>query len=386
MLFDLLIIGGGLVGSSLASALNGSALRLGLIDQQAPQMYASSDHSSRALVLSAPSIDYLKQLMIWRDVASEATPITVVEVSKQGVIAKTRFRARDEGLKYLAQVIEADRLMIALNQKLSSVPKVELFYEKTIISLQRIEQGWKVVFSDGQSLTAKLLVAADGSESWIRKTLGIATERFDLQKSEDQHSALMLNIALAQSHQNVAYERFLNKGSIAMIPFGSHQVKCIWISNSDEILKLQALAEPLLLERIQHDFGYRLGLLERIVGRVHLIPLQRVFATSIYDQGLVLIGNAANTLYPIAAQGFNLGLRDAITLAKILKKAPKDSIGSIEVLRPYALTREKDQARTRQWTDCLANHSALQEMGLWGSNVFPPLKHWMTRQGLGIGL
>jgi 2-octaprenyl-6-methoxyphenol hydroxylase len=378
---DILIVGGGLVGASLAAALRTQPLRVGLLDQQPKVLQANPNQGARALVLTAGSVDYLKQLMIWPLIAQDATPIAGVEVSKQGVMAKGYFSAEDEGLDYLAQVIAADRLMAALNNSLQNNSNLEFFYEKTILDLKRIESGWQLQLNDGQSLRARLLIGADGTESTIRTMQGIAVERLD-----DQQCALMFNLGLQQSHQNIAYERFLKTGSIAMIPFGIDQVKCIWITTVEEARVLSALSEAALLQALQQNFGYGLGLFDDLLTAVQMIPLRSVTATTIYDQGLVLIGNAAHTLHPIAAQGFNLGLRDAMILANTLGAAHKESsaIESIAVLQDYARLRAADQHRTRAWTEALANASILHDMGLWAVVLLPPLKRWMSRQGLGV--
>ncbi len=382
---DILIVGGGLVGLGLAAALRGSALRIGLVDAQGPPAAPDKTLQARALVLTRGSVHYLKKLELWSDLSEATTPLHAVHLSKEGCLMRTRFRCADYDLDYFGQVIAADHLLHGIYQTLHENTDLSIHHHKKIKSLKRLAKGWSVLFEDESHIEAKLLVGADGTHSFVRESQGIAVEVI-----EDNQQALMFNILLVQDHQGVAYERWTEEGSIALLPFGDKCMKVVWMMPSGQARFLLSLESSLFLEKMQSCFGYSLGLFEAM-GPVHTTPLRRLYASTVYDHHLVLIGNAANTLHPIAAQGFNMGLRDVQALAKCLAKTdrsdrtiPSDGDdGSITLLRSYAQGRSKDHLHTRQWTECLAKTAGYQGLGLWLAECVEPFKQWIVEKNAG---
>ncbi|HXH54868.1 MAG TPA: FAD-dependent monooxygenase, partial [Gammaproteobacteria bacterium] len=267
----------------------------------------------------------------------------------------------------------------ALNQVVETLPHVTLFRPEEIVKAEKIDQGWTIQLSNQKKLQTKLLVAAEGSESPLRKQQGI-----EVKVQDYQQTAIVANIALNQANQAVAYERFLENGSIAMLPFGQNCVKCVWVIPSKQLKTLEIQSDKALLENIQREFGYRLGFFTQVGKRV-FYPLKNICAETLYSDRFVLIGNAANTLHPIAAQGFNLGLRDAATLAEILVQAQNanQDIGSVEVLKNYADRRIDDHQATRYFTDSLAEPHVFQWLGILASEWVTPFKRRIAERGLG---
>ncbi|MBP6104608.1 MAG: FAD-dependent monooxygenase [Gammaproteobacteria bacterium] len=373
---DILIVGGGLVGLSLAAALRGSPLSVALVDAQAPPPKPDKSLKARALVLNAGSVNYLKKLGVWSALAADATPLCAVHLSKQGCLARTRFRASDYDLDHFGHVIAADHLLYGMHHAVQDTLKI--YHERKITSLQRSTEGWDLVFEDASTLQAKLIVAADGVDSFVRASQGIAVEVIT-----DDNQALMFNMLLAQDHQGIAYERWTSDGSIALLPFGGKRVKGVWMVPKAQAQALLSLSDTAFLAAVQDCFGYSLGLFQAL-SVVQAMPLRRLQSTTLYDHHLVLIGNAANTLHPIAAQGFNLGLRDVAALAKILNTvSQKDLLSTIALLKAYALSRAADHRHTREWTECLAKTPGYQALGLWLAECLEPFKQWIVEKNAG---
>jgi 2-octaprenyl-6-methoxyphenol hydroxylase len=377
--FDIIIVGGGLVGASLACALNHQRLKIALIDKSTLNLNYAENFDARALALSVPSIACLKMLGVWSKICDTASVIKTVHVSKQGHFGVTKIRASEHQLPALGYVVNADNLNSALNQMVETLPHVTLFRPEEIIKLEKIDQGLAIQLSNQKKLNTKLLVAADGAESSLRKYHGIEAKTHDYQQT-----AIVANIALNQAHQAVAYERFLEDGSIAMLPFSENKVKCVYIVPSEQVELLKAQSDKEFLENIQHQFGHRLGFFTQLGKRV-FYPLKNIIAESLYSDRFVLIGNAANTVHPIAAQGFNLGLRDVATLAEILVQAhnTNQDIGSVEVLRTYVNRRIDDHLVIRHFTDSLAEPHVFQWLGILAGEWVIPFKRYIAERGLG---
>ncbi len=373
--FDIVIVGGGLVGASLACALKNQALKIALIDKSPLNSEPLHNFNSRALALSLPSIECLKMLDVWPKVCENASVIKAIHVSKQGHFGVTKIGALEYRLPALGYVVKADDL----NQVVETLPDVRLFRPAEILKVEKIDQGWAIQLSNQKKLNTQLLVAADGAESILREQQGI-----EIKTKDYEQTAIVVNIALNQSHQGIAYERFLEKGSIAMLPFGENFVKCVYIVPNNQVETLKTQSDDLFFENIQYQFGHRLGFFKELGSRI-FYPLKKVYAEALYAEQFVLIGNAANTVHPIAAQGFNLGLRDAATLAEMLVQAKNTQqyIGSVEVLRNYATCRRDDHQVIRYFTDSLAEPHVFQWLGILASEWVSPFKRRIAERGLG---
>ncbi len=377
MNFDIIISGRGLVGASLACCLKNQNLKIAIIDKFLPALLGKKN--ARALALSPPSIKCLEMIDVWPKIAQEASAIVKVHVSKQKHFGVTEISAAQFKLPALGAVIDADILNHALLETLSSLPNVTSFCPDEIIGLSQSKDECSMQLSSGQHLTAKLLVAAEGAVSSLRKKAGIGVK-----VSEHEQSAIVANVQFEQPHQGVAFERFTENGSLALLPLQMGGMKCVWIVANPQLHHSLSLEKESFLKKIQEIFGFRLGTLLSVGERV-CYPLRTVVADALYSDRLVLIGNSANNLHPIAAQGFNLGLRDAAILAeKIVDILAKDEeIGTIQFLQGYAKARENDHHQVRQGTQRLLEPSALQSLGILASEYFPALKHKIGGWGLG---
>jgi len=378
MNFDLVINGGGLVGATLACTLGHHKLKVALLDKT-PLPSNRENAKARALALSETSVRCLTSLEIWPLIQEQACPILEVHVSKQGAFGVSKINAQDLQLAALGYVVDADFLNTVLNTHLKNFPNITVFRPDQIEALECLESGWSITLHSKKTLKAKLMVAADGADSELRTQQGIGVQVVD-----HNQTALVVNCELAHSHYNIAYERFTSNGSIAMLPFGENRVKCVWALPSQEAKSQESLSDEALLDNIQKVFGYRLGHLQALKDRSNY-PLRSICANTLYGDRLVLIGNAANTLHPVAAQGFNLGLRDAATLAEkiLLAKEANQDIGSIDILRDYANARRTDHENVRRMTQCLADPKPLQCLGIYAAEWLPPFKRLVAERGLG---
>lgn len=380
MNFDITIVGSGLVGASLGCALQNQNLKVALLDHSPLPKHSSSDPlEARALALSDTSVQCLETLKIWPKISAHASAIQSIQISKQKHFGVSTLCAKDAQISALGYVISAALLEQALIQTLETLANISVFRPDEILDLERKENIWLIRLKSQKILRTKLLVAADGAESYLRKHQGIG-----IKIQDHQETAMVFNVVLTQAHQNIAYKRFTRDGSIALLPFGKNQMKCVWIVPSAKIHGFENLSETEFLEKWQATFGYRLGRLTQW-GKRFSYPLKSMYAENIYGDRLVLIGNAANTVHPTAAQGFNLGLRDAAMLAEIIMEAQKahQDIGSIDVLRRYANARSRDHQNIRQLTDRLRESSLLQHLGILASEWVLPFKHLILEQGLG---
>ncbi len=246
--------------------------------------------------------------------------------------------------------------------------------------------NWHMQLED-RVINTKLIVAADGSDSCVRKwqNIPITTKDYD-------QSAIVTNIQIQAKQISVAYERFTMYGVLAILPFSANLAKCVWTIDNQHLAKFKQMSDNEFLQNLQAAFGFRLGKFVAVHPR-KIFPIRQMYAENIARQNLFLIGNAANTLHPVAAQGFNLGLRDAVVLANILRAAKQDGkdITSNEIMQNYSVARKDDHANTRQFTNRLVNIFASlnptvkfsRRAGLVLANFIPQINKKIITQGLG---
>lgn len=340
MHFDIIIVGGGMVGAGLALALQDTSLSIALIDARLPQQ-----NDPRLFALSASSCQFLQNVDIWSSCAKHAQAIKQVHVSKQGQFGLIQLKAEDIEATALGNVVPAKYIEQALNEKLVQLDHVTVLRPARLKKIMQTEAlATLVVDMEGteKHLTTPLVIGADGTESTVRSQLGIATEVID-----HQQSAIVLRTMLQRPHQHIAYERFVSEGAIAMLPLEDHddafQCATIWSADNKTVQSLMALTDDAFLTRLQKTFGYRLGRLKAISTR-YCYPLRTVKAKQLIEGCVLLLGNAAHTLHPIAAQGFNLALYEvALVAEKIKEELLAQRKPSIKALEKIIAPMEKQQ-------------------------------------------
>ena len=351
---DVIIVGAGLVGASLACALDALGLRSVLVEASAGGAQPAPSFDERNLALGRASMNALASLGVWRHINTPPESIRRVHVSSRGDFGSVVLEAEDYRLDAFGAVVIARELGAALEARLDELQHLQRLRPARVVDVQTGADRARVRVEtpDGASrdIEARLLVAADGSHSAIRASLGISAEQHDYQ----QH--LFVATATAeQDHDGCAWERFTPEGPVAVLPLAGGRLGTICTVRANAADAVAALDDEGYRELLQSRFGYRLGRIGRIGTRSHY-PLTLIKAEHLVAERTVLVGNAAQTLHPIGAQGFNLGLRDALTLAEVLEAGLREGHepGNADDLRDYARRREADREETLSFSDGLA--------------------------------
>ncbi|MGC1329906.1 2-octaprenyl-6-methoxyphenyl hydroxylase [Pseudomonas sp.] len=386
---NLAIIGGGLVGASLALALQAGAKARGwkimLIEPFAPGDTYQPSYDARSSALSFGTRQIYERLGLWQAIHRRAEPIRQIHVSDRGRFGVTRLTALEEGVPALGYVVENAWLGQCLWQALD--PEVVSWrVPAEVTRLQVLEGGYRLTLNDDTSLDCDLAVLADGGRSGLREQVGIGVR----QRPYDQ-SALIANITPSQPHEGLAFERFTDDGPMALLPLPDNRCALVWTRQGMDARRLVELDERSFLRELQGVFGYRLGTLQQ-VGARHLYPLTLIEAEEQVRSNLVVLGNAAHALHPIAGQGFNLSLRDVQSLADALL-ASQAPLGDFTTLQRYRERQRQDQDLTVGFSDKVTRLfgssqplvAAGRNLGLLGLDLLPPAKRWFARQAMGLG-
>ncbi len=388
---DVVIIGGGLVGSSLAIALDGIGLKVALVESAAPRVDAQPSYDERNLVLARASLNALQALGVADLYAGLTTPIQRVHISRRGDFGAVRIAADELDLPELGAVIPARELGNALLQRLDRCADLERHAPAELAAIESKDDH--VVLSlrktDGEvELQTRLLVGADGTRSMVREHFGIGTSDTDYQQS-----ALVTTLMPSRPLDGTAYERFTDSGPVALLPLTAGRAGLVLTVPSDDAERIAALDDDAFIAFVHERFGYRAGRLTR-PGKRKPYPLMRSLANTLTASRMVLVGNAAQTLHPLGAQGFNLGLRDALTLAESLANvaATSGDAGADKMLVDYAEARNDDRLATTSFSDDLVHLMAsdtlplrgLRSLGFLMLDRVPALKRRVALRGLGF--
>ena len=386
---SLAIIGGGLVGASLALALQSGAKARGwkivLIEPFAPGNTYQPSYDARSSALSYGARLIYERMGVWSAIAERAEPIKDIHVSDRGRFSTARLSAREEGVPALGYVVENAWLGQCLWKSLD--PEVISWRcPAEVIHMQPMDTGYRLTLNDETSLDCDLAVLADGGRSGLREQLGI-----HVRKRPYDQSALIANITPSQPHEGMAFERFTDEGPMALLPLPDNRCALVWTRLGMDAKRLADVDERSFLRELQGVFGYRLGTLKQ-VGARHLYPLTLVESEEQVRPHLAVLGNAAHSLHPIAGQGFNLSLRDAQALADVLLASDKKP-GDLATLLSYQQHQTPDQQLTIGFSDQVTRLfgsdqtliSLGRNLGLLGLDLMPPAKRWFARQAMGLG-
>ena len=391
---DVLIVGGGLAGSTLAHALALTPLTTVLVEARDPSQLEQPSFDGRATALASGSQRILASLGLWEEVAADAEPIRAIHISECGRFGAARIHAQDEGVAALGYTLENRILGGALWRALDTADGFTCLAPAKLSSLtvgdDRVEADVTTA-QERLSIVAKVVVAADGANSQVRRELAIATHE-DLYEQQ----ALILNCATEIPHAGRAFERFTQDGALAFLPLSADRVAVVWTLSHQEAGRVAALEDTAFRRELQAAFGYRLGRITRTGSRA-AYPLARLRSAAVIGSRAVLIGSAAVNLHPVAGQGFNLALRDVASLAEIFTErlagqTVADDPGSADVLDRYRRWREQDQNRVAALTHGLIRLfgygalplAASRGLGLMAFDLFPGAKAALARQTMGL--
>ncbi|MBS0365100.1 MAG: 2-octaprenyl-6-methoxyphenyl hydroxylase [Proteobacteria bacterium] len=387
---DVAIIGGGMVGASLAVALGATPLRVLLAESVPLSSQAQPSFDERTTALGNASRRIFGGLGVWDALRPDAAAIRTIHVSEAGRFGFARLVAAEQGIDAFGYVVANRRVGAALWQQLTAAARVQVHApaDASGFELAASAVGFTLRDPHGgeRQVRARLAVAADGAHSQLRAAAGIAAEVEDYQQV-----ALVANVATEPRQRDVAYERFTDAGPLAVLPLQDGSCAVIWACSPERAQRLLALPDAQWLAQLQQQFGWRAGRFTR-AGRRASYPLKLTRAATTAAQRTVLIGNAAQALHPVAGQGFNLGLRDAAMLAEVIADHPQDP-GAPQVLQQFADWRARDRRGVVGFTDSLVKLFSstrpgvglLRNMGLLLFDLTPPAKSALARVSAGFG-
>jgi 2-octaprenyl-6-methoxyphenol hydroxylase len=418
--FDIVIAGGGMVGASLAIALARAlpALKIAIVDRfpsrvdQATQTHtirqASTSFDGRSTVLSEGSRRIFAELNLWSALESHSTAITNIHVSERGSFGTAHLSAQEHGWSAMGFVVDNAQLGKILLNALHDYKNIQLINPATVTQLRLLATGCELTLEmqasaepqltqeQQKKIHTALAIVADGADSQLRQSLGIGATQYDYQQY-----GLIANVSFSKAHNGCAYERFTDWGPMALLPLAAsstadqqqlHRAALIWTMDANRIEQLKNCSEQEFLSVLQQRFGYRQGRFLK-VGQRHTYPLVLNSAAEQVRQHIVILGNAAHTLHPVAGQGFNLSLRDVASLARVLLEANNnnEALGDIAVLQRYMQRRQTDQNNTIEFSHRLnqlfSNQYSIvkhgRSLGLLALDGLPILKSVFTDYSAG---
>lgn len=386
----MIIVGGGMAGATLAlavSALNAGRVQVEVVEAVSPDSRKHPGFDARAIALAYGTCQQLARIGVWSALKACGTPIERVHVSDQGHAGFVGLEASDYQIPYLGQVIELHQAGSRLFTLLEKASGVTVHCPAKVVEVERQQHSATITLDNGTRLSGELLVAADGSSSALAQHCNV-----DWRSEDYGQIAVIANVTTSLPHQGKAFERFTRNGPLAMLPMSEDRCSLVWCHAAEDQAKVDSWSDAEFLHQLQQAFGWRLGAMVK-AGKRHSYPLRLTSAQQHISHRLALVGNAAQTLHPIAGQGFNLGLRDVMSLAETIAQAEQqgNDIGSYQILSQYQQRREPDQQATIGVTDGLihlfANRLAPlvvgRNLGLMAMELVPPLRETLARRTLG---
>jgi 2-octaprenyl-6-methoxyphenol hydroxylase len=412
--FDIAIVGGGMVGASLAVSLQGLGVRVALIEAVPHDSASQPSFDERTTALSNGSRRILETLGVWAAVSGAATPIRKIHVSDQGRFGFARLGAAEQGLAAMGYVVPNRSLGAALWARLSPSESLRVFCPAHVTRVHPTDRSVELVISverDASALgaessagtessagaeaapgtlviEARLVVAADGVQSAVRSAFGVAAEVRDYEQT-----AVITTVLPQRFHENVAYERFTATGPMALLPLADGRCTLVLTLKPDVAKAALAWSDQEFIAEVQRRFGFRLGRFLK-VGRRVPYPLSLTRSDRLSSGRCVIVGNAAQGLHPVAGMGFNLGLRDAASLAELIadsRRAQRPDLGDGTVQTDYDAWRAADRGGIIAFTDGLIRVFSnplgavqrLRNLGLLAFDVLPPAKSALSRLSTG---
>ncbi len=386
-MFDVIISGGAMAGATLALALDasfGGKLRIAVVESCDFSTQTHPGFDARSIALSDGTVQILQAYQLWDAIQPYATPISRIHISDRGHAGMTDFEASRLGMSALGYVVELADVGQVYHRLLQERAAISLFCPATIQSVERSTDEIQVQLADQSTLRGKLLIAADGNTSTCCHQLGITSEVRDFEQV-----AVIANVELSQPHQGQAFERFTTSGPLALLPMSRQRMAMAWCIRPDSLAEMLAQDDDTFLAKLQQTFGWRLGKMNR-VGTRAAYPLKLTYRTRAVSHRFAIIGNAAQTLHPIAGQGFNLGIRDIATLVEEVRRYPND-VGCYAALSAFQQRRTPDRQKTMIMTSTLVHIFSNawfptvvgRNLGLMAIDNLPVLKQPLLTRTLG---
>lgn len=375
--FDIIIVGGGLVGTTLALSLKSAGFNIALVEAFIPPQHQQAVSDMRSLALNFKSREIFKNLDIWPELEQYSTPIKKIHVSEKSRFGKTLLESPEESS--FGSVIPIPYLYNTLQKNLETLKNITVLRPAKLTGLISHENHWELEINQENYKTG-FLIACDGEKSFIRDYLKIPVTKTDLNQT-----ALVTTLFASESHKNTAYERFTDLGILALLPLQNNRMAAIWTVENSQADSIKNN----FLKITQESIGYRLGKLSDLA-TIQTYPIYELMAEKQVLNRFILLGNSAHVLHPVAAQGLNLSLRDVEVLAKILLNTADLSGPTIQ--QNYLQARLTDQKKTIKLTNNILkifdSHksylSILRSKGLFLLDLIPPLKNQFSQTMMGL--
>jgi len=392
--YDIVIAGGGMIGTSLALALAPLGLHVAVVEAVARREAAQPSFDDRSTALSRSTQRMFEAMGLWTDIVAASTPIRAIHVSDQGRFGFSHIDADEQGVEALGYVVINRVLGGVLQNALDDLDGVDVLCPARIVDVELAPDHARAVVEGADSeqieLSCDLLVAADGANSSVREMMGIAA-----QKSDYGQRAVIGNLLPEKEIDNTAYERFTQQGPLAILPVADGRAGFVWSVFEEDAERVMALDDDEFLAELQQEFGYRLGTFSR-VGKRASYPLILSRALRLTATRSVLIGNSAHGLHPVSAQGFNLGMRDVAAIVDCVAEAKRSSgnfdPGTVSMLEQYSSWRRADQQKLVRFTDSLVKLfgterwplRTLRNIGMLGFDLVPGVRSVFAKHSMGL--
>ncbi|RZV36033.1 MAG: 2-octaprenyl-6-methoxyphenyl hydroxylase [Chromatiales bacterium] len=398
--YDIVIAGGGMIGTSLAIALAPLGLRVAMVEAIPRKAAAQPSFDDRSTALSRSTQRMFEAMGLWPRIVAASTPIRSIHVSDQGRFGFSHIDAEEQEVEALGYVVINRVLGAVLQDALDALDCVEVICPARITAIELAPGGASAVLDleEGKqrSLSSDLLIAADGANSAVREMMGITA-----QKSSYGQRAVIGNLLPEKDIENVAYERFTRHGPLAVLPIADGRAAFVWTVSEDDAERVMALGDDAFLAELQEQFGFRLGAFSK-VGKRASYPLVLSKALRLTATRSVLIGNSAHGLHPVSAQGFNLGMRDVAAIVDCIADASvwsqsseasdSDPAAIAAMLEQYASWRRADQKKLVRFTDGLVKLfgserrplRVLRNIAMLGFDLVPGVRSVFAKHTMGL--
>lgn len=386
--FDVVIIGAGIVGATLAALLAKNKCNIAVVESRKAAVFnPSGDFELRVSAISRASQRALESAGAWSSILDKrAHPYQTMHVWDQGGSGEIRFDACDVGEPDLGCIIENEVIQHSLAEVLDDNPRIKFFCPSQLINLSKVGDSQLVTLDTGEQLKTRLVIGADGPQSPVRELVGLSVTREDYGQK-----GLVAVVKTEQHHQDIAWQRFLAGGPLAFLPLDKGYSSIVWSLPADKADRLLTLDETEFKVQLADAFEYKLGVVTELSMRV-AFPLVGSHAERYVMQGVALLGDAAHTIHPLAGQGVNLGIKDAVALAGILSPLSTREWGSLKRLRQYERARKGDNLVTLKAMEgfkLLFGHHfmAVKQARNTGLNLFnamPIVKQQIMRRAMGL--
>jgi 2-octaprenyl-3-methyl-6-methoxy-1,4-benzoquinol hydroxylase len=386
--FDVVIVGGGMVGAAVACGLGGSSLKVAVIEQQMPEPFSPEQpHDLRVSALSIASRKILEAVGAWQGVIDRRScPFRRMRVWE--TTGDTEFSCDDINYSELGHIVENRVTQLALLERLQEFSNIELISPVQIKNIEYSENSSQLQLEDGRCLSARVLVAADGGQSKVRQTVGLGVTSWDYQQQ-----AMVLYIETENPQQDITWQRFVPTGPQAFLPLTGSYGSIVWYNSADEVRRLKKLEKEQLKQELQNSFPKCLGPVKAILG-VASFPLKRQHAQKYVKTGVVLVGDAAHMINPLAGQGVNIGLLDAAALVQVLLEAnaKNQDIAKLSVLKRYEKMRRFENLKMmtvmdafyRVFSNEILPLKLVRNLGLGLAERVKPAKNKVMRMAMGL--